>query len=725
MFEFYTPKSKVQKDRKLIYETDSRISKYSRRGLLLTLAVFSFTMWLGGFFKENSSIAFFLASGLLVTTIFRGYLVFGFESFYPRAPGRWRNLFFFGSILGSFWWGIIISVITYTSGFHTETNFLWLYTIVFYSGMTGVLSPYRRFLTVYLLSGLVPIILASLSTNTIEGVLHSSIVIFLFWMLRNQGLMMCDSYWERLEANYVLRQRADSLEIEKRDSQAAAQVNHEFLVSLSDELRSALNDTVGALSVLAHESGINEKQRYLLSIAEKSSERQLQVVNSVIDYSKIKSQKLVLENTVFNFPKLVEECFNEKEIEAEINGKEFSINYGDNVPSRVRGDSVRTAQLINCLIDQSISLSTGPDLKVNINCEDSGGSELIVQICIVDESSSARAGQSKVLGAKAGSFSLNMSEHLALAMGGNIGINDDFKLMFLLDLPLTPVNSQSFFKQFESKFDTERILLVDTPSKVQEEIKDILISWGLVPIFKAVDDRFDAISDLDQSDFFQEINDPMVSAIIIFSKKESLTAIPISQKFLTSNSLKLIPQLIVVSHLQAESKLLLKHSNEKDSIRILQKPLTQDKLYLALSQILLNQPDPTDNINIKVLLIEDSNVDQLVISNIFEKLGISVDLTSTAEAGLKKMAQRDYDMVFITCHLNGRDDAADSLEFVAKAHAETPEDQKRTPIIGLTTLKNDHQDRLCLTSGMDDTVAKPVRKEELKKCLDHWLVKTH
>jgi len=722
MLELFTPNTKVQKDRNLIRETDYRMAKYNRRGLMLTIAIFVITLILGDFFHKSVNIAIALAGGLFLITLARGYIMFGFDAIYPRGAARWRAIFFMVSMLGSAWWGIIVATITRVLGFTGETYFLWLYSIVFYAGMCAVLAPYLRFLTLYLLLGLAPIVLASFSLNTGDGYLYGVVLLLLFVMLRSQGQMMCELYWERLEANFQLKQRADTLELEKRDSQAAAQLNHEFLVSLSDEFRSTLNDIVGALSVLSHDSAINDKQRQLLSIAEKAGDRQLQIVSSVIDYSKIKAHKLILDETVFSLPRLIEDCFNEKEVDAEIHGKEFTLNFAENIPSRVRGDSIRTGQLINSLIDQSIALGQGAELIVDIQCEQNGSTELTLNIDIVDEgevdnqhSSISPVAQNAP---KISSFTLNMSKHLAVAMGGDVGIADSEKLTFWLELPMTTLSTQSFFKQYESKFHGEQVLVVDAPRKIEQELMEIFQQWGLKVGFQTGSADFTA--------FFaqQEALGKSFDIVLVFSKKDSLTAIPVSQKLREFEFLANSAHVLVVSHLQAESRILLRFLEGKQHLQVIQKPVTQEKLYQAFSQIIYQEEADEVGNKAKILLIEDNAVDQMVITNLLEKLDYSLDVTASAESGLKRLEQRNYDLVFVSCHLNGCDDCHDSFALAQQIRELNEKEDKRIPVLGLTMLKNDQQDRLCLTSGMDDTIAKPIRKDELKKQLDHWLVTT-
>lgn len=717
MLNFFTPSSKVQKDRTLIRDTDYRMAKYTRRGLLLTVVVFAVTLILGDFFKQSVNLSIGLAAALVLLTIARGYVMFGFDAIYPRAPARWRNLFFVFSILGVTWWGVIVACYVRVLGFSSDTHFLWLYTIVFYSGMCAVMAPYRLFLSWYLFLGLLPMFLAAVTLGTLDGFMYAGILILLFIMLRAQGNMMSALYWERLEANYSLKQRADSLEMEKRDSQAAAQLNHEFLVSLSDEFRSTLNDIVGALSVLSHDRNVTDKQRQLLSLAEKAGERQLQMVNSVIDYSKIKAHKLLLDETVFNLPRLIEECFNEKEIEAEIHGKEFSLNFSENIPSRVKGDSIRTSQLINNLIDQSISYSRGGDLDVRVRCEPDGDDTLKLELDIIDNSDRVSNPAKNVhTGAKISTFTMSMCKHLALAMGGDFGFAEEELSTYWLELPLAPLSSQSFLKQYESKFHNEYVLVVDSPKKIEQELLEIFTQWGLKVVFASGTTPLeDAVkTHLDHQRNFH--------LVLIFSKKDSLTAIAMSEKLDADETLKHLPHVVVVSHLQAESRILGNYRDKRENLQIIQKPVTQDKLYQAFTQVLLQSEEQEAQTNSRILLIEDNAVDQLVVGNLLDKLGYQYDVTASEESGLKRLQQKDYDLVFLTCHLNGCEDCRDSFSLVDKIRDLNNSEGKRTPVLGLTMLKNDQQDRSCLTHGLDDTIAKPIRKEELKKQLDHWLV---
>src|SRR5690606_15036351 len=145
MFQFFVPTTKVQKDRKIMRDTDARVAKYSRRGLVLNFIVFALCLAFGRFFDREHSLAIVLITGLLLVTLLRSYYLFRFDVLYARAPARWRNQYFVASCLGAAWWSVILVSLTWVQGMREETLIMWFYSVVFYSTVANVFAPYRQF----------------------------------------------------------------------------------------------------------------------------------------------------------------------------------------------------------------------------------------------------------------------------------------------------------------------------------------------------------------------------------------------------------------------------------------------------------------------------------------------------------------------------------------------------------------------------------------------------
>ena len=99
--QLFVPNSKVQKDRAIMRETDERLAKYGRRGLVLNLAAYLLCVAIGYMQTIAPMMTVALTVGLLLITSLRGYYLCRFESLYARAPARWRNQYFLVTFLGA------------------------------------------------------------------------------------------------------------------------------------------------------------------------------------------------------------------------------------------------------------------------------------------------------------------------------------------------------------------------------------------------------------------------------------------------------------------------------------------------------------------------------------------------------------------------------------------------------------------------------------------------
>src|SRR5690606_14785396 len=197
MLQFFVPTIKVQKDRKIMRDTDARVAKYSRRGLVLNFIVFALCLTYGDFFDREYSLAIILITGLLLVTLLRSYYLFRFDVLYARAPARWRNQYFVASCLGAMWWSVILVSLTWVQGMRDETLIMWLYSIVIYSCVANVFASYRQFLSLYLFIGQIPAALTAILLGTVEGYLYGAIMLVFYVMLSHQAKVTSITFWER------------------------------------------------------------------------------------------------------------------------------------------------------------------------------------------------------------------------------------------------------------------------------------------------------------------------------------------------------------------------------------------------------------------------------------------------------------------------------------------------------------------------------------------------
>ena len=125
----------------------------------------------------------------------------------------------------------------------------------------------------------------------------------------------------------------------------------------------------------------------------------------------------------------------------------------------------------------------------------------------------------------------------------------------------------------------------------------------------------------------------------------------------------------------------------------------------------------------RVLLVEDNRVNQEVGKAMLRTLGYEVDVRADGRAGLEAAFERRYDVVLMDCQMPEMDGYTATAAIRAReADAGTGENKPpRMPIIALTAnaMKGDRE--RCLAAGMDDYLAKPFRKEQLKEVLTRWI----
>lgn len=347
MFSFFIPTSKVQKDRRIMHETDARMAKYSRRGLVFNFLAYLICLMGGRFIDENRDLTVTLTIGLLLITLLRGFFLFRFDQLYPRAPQRWRNSYFVATLLGAFWWAVILVSVTLKLSMTNEAPLLWLYTVVFFSTTAHAFAPYQKFLSYYQFFGLVPAAFSAFFVGEVTSHLYAVLMLVFYLILTHQCRLISENYWERLEAAYALARKTQSIEEEKRDTRASAQLNREFLGCLRADLHTIVAQTRQAMRDM--ENGIANQSA--LKRCERDFER---VFEDVSDFNNVLNKELALKNKVFNIRHELQHIVAEYIDDAEFDGIYIETSLSPTLPMRLKGDASRLSQVIRTLLSHCI-----------------------------------------------------------------------------------------------------------------------------------------------------------------------------------------------------------------------------------------------------------------------------------------------------------------------------------------------------------------------------------
>ena len=180
-----------------------------------------------------------------------------------------------------------------------------------------------------------------------------------------------------------------------------------------------------------------------------------------------------------------------------------------------------------------------------------------------------------------------------------------------------------------------------------------------------------------------------------------------------------IPRLLICSYSQQLDKARAEACHVRQQVAT---PPPRHRLARAIDNLFEAQPSSEASTaqqqmgnGQRLLLVEDNAVNQMVAKGMLSRLGFQVDLAEHGEIALTKLAEQDYDLVLMDCNMP----VMDGYETSRRMRADPR--WQNLPIVALTANAL-HEDRQrCKDAGMDDYLAKPVKREDLQAILQRWL----
>ena len=465
MSHFFQPTSKVQKDRQIVRETDSRMAKYSRRGLIFNFIAFLICLASGDFASTHRELAIVLVSGMLLMTVLRGFYLFRFEQLYPRGPARWRNAYFVVTLLGGMWWGMTVASITLTVGLQNEAMLLWFYTVVFFSTTAHAFAPYHRFLVYYQFVGLIPAACAAAMLSGWTSMVYAALMLVFFLFLTHQCRLISNNYWEKLEAGYALGKRTVTDQKEHLHSKATLRLNKEFLANVNAELTTLMESgQLGASPDLALNS--------------------LRVLHEHIKtFEDVVRREVTLEKRVYNIRHELQALVAEFVPSAEARDLQVETLLSPNLPMRLNGDPTVFAQIIRTMLSSFVAHSRSAAIIVEVQFlrEYETAGELYVNVRRVKNKTGGLSFfADSERDEEPRSLALTIAKGLAEAVGGDLSViaapNNDYQLRLNLRLDVADVAGQLDFHK--NRFRERSILLVNSNPSVVDIKRQELDALG-------------------------------------------------------------------------------------------------------------------------------------------------------------------------------------------------------------------------------------------------------
>lgn len=529
------------------------------------------------------------------------------------------------------------------------------------------------------------------------------------------------------QANKAIRISEES----KRVAEASAEAKSQFLANMSHELRTPMNGVLGMLSLLS-ETKLNQDQSHYVNVAYESGNLLLELLNNVLDLSKIEQGKLSLESIEFDFVDAIEEVFAIVGESALSKGVELTLALDNNEIRRVKGDPIRFKQIVFNLVGNAIKFTSEgyvqvryslvardeDNLRLRFEVVDTGigvkedVKELIFEMFSQADSSTTRNYGGTGLG-------LALCRQLTRIMKGQIGVESTYGVgsVFWFELSFAPAATLEK-PAITAENRAGHIVFVDN--------NDVSAS-AFVSYFQ------NANFITDRATNHKELYQLLESRVI---RGESYHGIVISMNLGLDEVMRIVVSEDVQCCVKPDHVVLFgslsDRNRAKEHARLLNYPFlvkpmrrqhVDEVAALMLSDQRIELPGEVKKaatlptMRQRVLVVEDNRINQQVALGRLENMGFDVHLASNGEEALSIVNKESFDLIFMDCQMP----VLDGFQATKRIRQNEAYGKKRIPIIAMTAHVMAGDREACMRAGMDDYVAKPFKTEELKLVVDRWL----
>ena len=545
-----------------------------------------------------------------------------------------------------------------------------------------------------------------------------------------------------------LRLKAREVEARLSEATAGAELKSSFLAAMSHELRAPMNGVIG-MSRLLLDSGLDRDQLTFAEVIRSSGEQLLDLVDDILDYSRIESGQLEIGRMDFDVRVTVDAVAALLSGVAQERGVTFSSWVHHRVPSRLNGDPGRVRQVLLNLAKEALRVADGGELSLRVELVDETAHQAVIRFWVnraftggdTDDSAQAFATFGDLEGATlaaphhpsqtpagARGLGLSISRRIVHLMGGDTGVvavpGLGARLWFR-----TP-----FGKQVEVEATTAgvalevglsglRVLVADASAAVRKSLAERLSEWGCV--CDEADGGLDALDRLKNN----AASGRAYAVAIVDIELPELDARTLAGSVREDLALAQTG-LVLLTNVGRPGDAARAGEWGYDAYFV--KPMDDAQLSGTLTEVLRrrrSEGEPGEaalvtrftlaeqkRSRIRVLVVEDNPIDQLVVLSALRRVGYAPEAVSNGEDALAAAAKQTFDIVFVDLSMPGIDGA--ELTASLRAAEGAP---RRTPVIALTGRLRDGEREHCLAAGMDDFLGKPIDLELMCATVEKWV----